>query len=296
MNYCKIILKQVPTPIFAHTYESDHYDYTLPKSPHEMEISFIEQGTVNVWKDGKRIGVIPEQSFTINYNKEEIRCNSDAPWHRHITVGISAEYEMMPISEEEVIACSRENETHRDSPEVFAILPMGVWTNLSQSSKIPNMIREIIRAYPDNSTSNRLYLNAQIMRLLSEITQESVRQSFVSKQIPPGNILCVQKAMRFISENIQRKIMVDEVAEAVNLSAGYLSNVFKTVTGQTLTEYINRTKLKIVRELVLNGQMTFTQAGEYVGITDSSYLSRLFRRYMDTTIQKLKKDHNIISE
>ncbi len=296
MNYCKIILKQVPTPIFAHTYESAHYDYILPKSPNEMEISFIEQGAVNVWKNGKLIDITPEQSFAVNFNKEEIRCSSDAPLHRHITVGISAEYEMIPISEEQVIACSREAETHRDSQEVFAILPMKRWTNLSQGSKLPNMIREIIRAYPDASAANRLYLNAQIMRLLSEITQESVRQSFVAKQIPPGNILCVQKAMRYISENIQRKIMVDEIAEAVNLSPGYLSNVFKTVTGQTLTEYINRTKLKIVRELVLNGQMTFAQAGEYVGITDSSYLSRLFRRYMDTTIQKLRKDHNIISE
>lgn len=296
MNYCKIILKQVPTPIFAHAYESAHYDYILPKASNNMEISYIEQGEVKVWKNGKHVDTTPERSFVVNYNKEEIRCNSDAPLHRHITVGISAEYEMIPITEEQVIACSREAEIHRESSEVFAILPMKRWSNLSQGSKLPNMLREIIRAYPDASASNCLYLNAQIIRLFSEMTQESVRQSFISKQIPPGNVLCVQKAMRFISENIQRKIMVDEIAEAVNLSAGYLSNVFKTVTGQTLTEYINRTKLKIVRELVLNGQMTFAQAGEYVGITDSSYLSRLFRRYMDTTIQQLKKDHNIISE
>lgn len=295
MNYCKVILKQVPTPIFAHTYESDHYDYTIPKCKNGMEISFIEKGQSNVWKDGKLAYTKPENTLFVNYNKEDIRCNSDAPLHRHITVGLSVEYEMVPISEEHIVASNRETDKDRSSQNVFAILPMPA-IMLPQNSKIPNVIREIIQAYPDSSTANQLHLTSRIMKLFSEITQECIRQSFVSKQIPPGNILCTQNAMRYISENIQRKIRVEEVAEAVNLSPGYLSNVFKTVTGQTLTEYINRTKLQVVKELVLNGQMTFAQAGDYVGITDTSYLSRLFRKYMDTTIQKLRKDHNIISD
>ena len=295
MRYCKVILNAVPTPIFAHTYESTHYDILLPRTDKELEISYIEQGTVDIYKKGQRVYTKPENMLSVIYNKEDIRCHSDATLHRHITVGLSLDYEVMPISEEHIIACSRETALPAEG-KIFAIMPLEQGFVLSPKSKIPNLIREIIRMYPNVSAENRLLLVAKIMKLLSEITQECVRQSFVSKQIPPGNILSVQRAMRYVSEHIQQRIMVDDIAKAVELSPGYLSNVFKSVTGQTLTEYINRTKLQLVKELVLNGQMTFSQAGEYVGIYDSSYLSRLFRKYLGATIRELKGGEHVISE
>lgn len=296
MQYCKVILNGVPTPMFAHTYESAHYDYMLPKSENQIEISYVEQGEVVVWKDGCISHVRPENTLCVIYNKEDIRCNSKAPLHRHITLGLSVDYEMVPISEGQVIACSKEREIDNED-KVFAILPLDQGFIMPANGKIPNMIREIIRTYANVSTANRLLLTSKIMKLLSEITQECIRQSFISKQMPPGNILSVQKAMQYVSEHIQQRIMVEDIAKAVDLSPGYLSNVFKRVTGQTLMEYINRTKLKLVKELVLNGQMTYSQAGEYVGISDTSYLSRLFRKYLGTTIRELKGEtQSFISE
>ena len=295
MQYCKVILNGVPTPMFAHTYESTHYDYALPRSENQLEISYIEQGEAKVWKNGRVAYIRPENTLAATYNKEDIRCNSDAPIHRHITVGLSLDYELVPVSEAQVIAYSKETDVTAGD-KIFAILPMEQGFVLPSNSKIPNMIREIIRTYANVSAGNRLLLTSKIMKLLSEITQECVRQSFISEQITPGNILSVQRAMQYISEHIQQRIMVEEIAKAADLSPGYLSNVFKSVTGQTLMEYINRTKINLVKELVLNGQMTYSQAGEYVGISDSSYLSRLFRKYLGTTIRELRGEQPVISD
>lgn len=289
MRYCKVILKQVPTPVFAHTYQGSLCNCLLPKCENCLEISFVEKGEITVWKQGTVAYKCPEHTLSVDYNKEDVMCDSKEPWHRHITVGMEVKYEMIPVSEEEIIACSRETNLSENGQDLCAILPMDCGMKLPDSSKIPNMIREIILSYSNNSMANRLLLTAQIMKLLSEVTQECIRQSFASEKITPGNLLCVQKAMQYISENIHKKVRVEEIADAAKLSPGYLGNVFKAVTGQTLTEYVNRTKLQVVKELVLSGKMSFAQAGEHVGITDTSYLSRLFRKYLDTTIQELKR-------
>lgn len=295
MQYCKVILNEVPVPLFAHIYESTRYDYLLPQMENTLELSFIEQGDVLVSQEGIYTQTHRENTLIAIYNKKDIQCRSDAPLHRHITVGLTLDFEMHPISEAQIIDLERNGALAADG-KICAILPLEQGLQLSPNSKIPDLIREIIRLYPNGSTGNRLLLVSKIMKLLSEVTQECVRRSFLLKQISPANILCVQRAMQYISGRIQQRIMVEEVAKAVELSPGYLSNVFKQVTGQTLIEYVNRTKLQIVKELVLNGQMTFSQAGEYVGIPDSGYLSRIFRKYLGTTIRELKNQPEVISE
>ena len=292
MQYCKVVFKQIPMPIFAHTYENTRYDYVLLREERALELGFIEQGAVKIYHGEQLIRSLPENSLNILYYKQDINLRSEAPLHRHITVGLKMEYEMTPLSEEQVIACGSETE----AGELYAILPLEKRIELPAASKIPDLIREIIQIYPNESAANRLVVISKIMRLLHEVTQECIRQSCISKKIPPGNILCAQRAMRYISGHIREKITVEEIAKAVDRSPGYLSNVFKSVTGQTLTEYINRTKLSLVKELVLGGKMTYAQAGEYVGISDSCYLSRLFRKHLGLTIRELKGEHKVISE
>ena len=292
MQYCKIVLKEIPMPVFAHTYENTQYDYVLLQEPQSLELSFIEQGAVDVYQKDQHVRSMPENSLHVIYSKEDIRLRSEAKLHRHITVGLKMDYEIIPLTEQQVIA----HGTDPDGGSIFAILPVEKILELSDAGKIPGLIREIIQLYPNEAAGNRLVLVSKIMKLLYEVTQECIRQSYLSQKIPPGNILYVQKVMRYVSEHIREKMTVDEIAKAVERSPGYLSNVFKHVTGQTLTEYINRTKLNLVKELVISGKMTYSRAGEYVGISDSCYLSRLFRKHMGMTIRELKHEQKAISE
>lgn len=290
MKYYRVILKEPPVLRFAHTYISSQYNIVFPKFENFIEISFVEQGGMNIWKDGQLVNICPEQALAINYGKEAIRCNSEASWHRHITVGLAMEYEIQSITEEQVITCSREQYLEQGSRKLFAILPAEPGMTWPKNHAIPSLLGEIARLYPDVSAESSLYLTSQVLKLLSEITKECVRQSFALKQISPANIKYAQKAMDYISENVHRRIAIEEIAEVVNISPTHLGNVFKMVTGQTLIEYINQIKMQVVKELVLGGHMSFAQAGERVGITDAAYLSRLFRKCMKTTIQQMKKE------
>lgn len=292
MQYCKVVFRQIPIPVFAHTYENAQYNYVLLREENALELGFIEKGAVEIFQNGQLVRSLPENSLNVICFHEDINLRSGASLHRHITVGLKMEYEMIPLSESQVIACS----TDAEVGVLFAILPQEKVLQLSDNGKIAGLIREIIQIYPNEAVGNRLIVVSKVMKLLYEITQECIRQSYLSQKIPAGNILCVQKVMRYVSGHIREKMTVDEIAKAVERSPGYLSNVFKHVTGQTLTEYINRTKLNLVKELVISGKMTYSQAGEYVGISDTCYLSRLFRKHFGLTIRELKSEQKIISE
>ena len=291
MRYYKVVLKGVPVLRFAHAHEASRYGIVFPKIKDFIEITFVEQGEINVWKAKQLINTCPEQALSINYGKEECRVSCEAPMHKHITVGLSIEYEMLPISEEQVIDYSREKHLEQDSQKLFAILPAESGLILAKNQAIPTLLREIAHRYPDTSIEGRLSMTAQVIKLFSEITQECVRQS-LHTLVSPANVKYAEKAMRYISENIHRKITIEEIAGEVNLSPTHIGNVFKMVTGQTIIEYINQIKMQVVKEMVLNGHLSFAEAGERVGITDTSYLSRLFRKHMKVSIQQLKREQN----
>ena len=59
-----------------------------------------------------------------------------------------------------------------------------------------------------------------------------------------------------------------------------------------MVEYINLAKLQRVTELMSSLGISAGEAAEQVGIADPSYLSRLFRKYLDIGIRDIKKGKN----
>lgn len=127
--------------------------------------------------------------------------------------------------------------------------------------------------------------------LLAEVTRLCQRQCLISEnQIQsPGIAVYARRAMQYIAAHLERRIAVKEIADALGISAGYLSNVFREYTGQTLVEYINKCKLNKVRELMTDMGLTMREAGENLGFDDESYLSRLFRRYTGMSANELRR-------
>ena len=65
MQYCKVVLKEMPSVIFAHAYKGSNYDYVLPRQKNTMEITFVEQGDISVIKNGRMAYLQPENSLVL---------------------------------------------------------------------------------------------------------------------------------------------------------------------------------------------------------------------------------------
>ena len=289
MSYQNIQLRSIPVVVHSHRFTTTCYDISFNAIPNHLEISYIEQGTVEIYNQDGLLYSLPEKSIAINFYEQPLRFVSKAPVHSHVTVGLVGSYEMLPMSSKEVLACSRTHSA-RQTEYMTAILPYQNKMILDHNSRIYRLFDKIIQTNTGALGEHSLETAALAMTLMAEISKECVRQCYVNHQLPPSDIVYTERAMDYIAAHLSQKIEVQDIARAVGISSGYLSGIFKTVTGRTMVEYINLAKLQRVTELVSSLGISAGEAAEQVGIADPSYLSRLFRKYLDTGIRDIKKE------
>ncbi len=93
----------------------------------------------------------------------------------------------------------------------------------------------------------------------------------------------VQKAIIYIESDLSANLTLSILAQAQNVSAGYLSTVFKKETGMTVTEYINSKRVKHAMHLLVTTKLQIQTIALHCGIMDVQYFSKVFKKYTGKT-------------
>jgi len=109
----------------------------------------------------------------------------------------------------------------------------------------------------------------EIVRILSEIARE--------KEKKKGMKLGV--AISYIHTHYREKITVELLAEMVHLSASRFFSAFKKATGASPIAYLNHYRLSVASELLSGSDMRISEISDAVGIEDSIYFNKLFRKH-----------------
>ena len=88
----------------------------------------------------------------------------------------------------------------------------------------------------------------------------------------------VSRAKLFITEHQDEEVSLRQVAAAVNTSAFYFCKVFKQATGLTFTDYLARTRIEKVKNLLLNPHKRISEVAYETGFQSLSQFNRVFRR------------------
>ncbi len=88
----------------------------------------------------------------------------------------------------------------------------------------------------------------------------------------------VQTVVRLIQERLHLPLKVSELASEVGFTENYLSILFKKETGETLTDYMTRIRMKKARELLKNPENKIYEVSEKVGYSDPNHFSRSFKQ------------------
>jgi two-component system response regulator YesN len=88
----------------------------------------------------------------------------------------------------------------------------------------------------------------------------------------------VKKARQYILDNVEKRIMLQEVAEYVCISPGYLSTLFRREYKQNLVDFINQTKIDLACELLRENKYRINEISYKLGFENAFYFTRVFRR------------------
>ncbi|WP_099159680.1 response regulator [Virgibacillus ndiopensis] len=145
----------------------------------------------------------------------------------------------------------------------------------------------------DQNTMDDLYLHikqvmierdiAIVESTLSELTTTKDWEKFIT-------ICCLQiqdyyqskqyieKAKKYVRENFQQAITLEETAAHVNLSPNYFSNMFKQEFGTTFIDYVTKVRLQRAKELIEGNNYSLKEISYMIGYKDPNYFSRVFKK------------------
>jgi len=267
--------------LLAHTHTAYNYAYSL--SSREigrrendyiyggvLEIGFVEknplafrdeQGEMHIAKEGDVFIIPPMSKFEVFALEPKT--------HRHITT-------------EAIIDCRIDSANN--SPLMLE-LPLIIKAG-QRSERICAAIRRAANKSSPTGTNDYFRQCADFMRILEEL--EAFDPDRTHDPIPSQVRYC-REAEKYIINHIDKKIRVEDIAETIGISKNYLTNIFSSTHGMPLVEYINRQKLSHMIELMLRFNYSVREAGEYVGLDNVNYISRMFRKYYGVTISEYRR-------
>ena len=133
--------------------------------------------------------------------------------------------------------------------------------NLSDS-----YIRHIDLLNDENEIMN--YLVTKCFEITEAIKSIRIRNRYPSS---------VRKCVSYIDKNLHSKITLECLAVECGLSKDYLSQLFKKITGFTVTEYIKKRRLTSAKMLLDRGT-TLSDAAYGLGFCSESYFISCFKK------------------
>lgn len=116
----------------------------------------------------------------------------------------------------------------------------------------------------------------QANRLMYELTERIC--SLVAKQRLSSYSPLIRKAMHHVNQHLQEELSVVGIARDIGVSPNYLSARFSKECGQKLSTYITDVRMQRAANLLRNSNMSILDICMSVGISDSSYFSRQFKK------------------
>lgn len=123
--------------------------------------------------------------------------------------------------------------------------------------------------------------------LMNEMIRSYCR--LVSKHSIRKYSLPVQRAITYIDSDLTMDLSLSSLAAMQNVSAGYLSALFKQETGQTITEHVNQKRIKYAMRLLKTTKLQVQTIAQYCGIIDVHYFSKLFKKYVGKTPKEYRE-------
>jgi AraC-like DNA-binding protein/ligand-binding sensor protein len=139
-------------------------------------------------------------------------------------------------------------------------------------------LKRLEEAYYQTRVLDRKQYEA-MLRLLTVFAQHlSTLSNQLMVSAEPVESPLVSRAKLFIAQHQDEEVSLRQVASAVNTSAFYFCKMFKQATGLTFTDYLARTRIEKVKNLLLNPHKRISEVAYETGFQSLSQFNRVFRR------------------
>lgn len=125
-----------------------------------------------------------------------------------------------------------------------------------------------------------LWLSRLSFQLLAQLEQLTASKSELA-----------EKARNYVLENVEKRIMLQDAADFVNLSPSYLSALFKKEYRQNFVDFINETKMERACLLIRKGSYRIYEISYMLGFDNAYYFTKVFKKHTGLTPTEYQRKH-----
>ena len=100
----------------------------------------------------------------------------------------------------------------------------------------------------------------------------------------------VAEIVNYVSENLDKRLTVQEISQETHISKTALYNTFHRNFGTTVNEYVNMRRIEKSIEFLLNTDLSIEEISQKVGFCGVSYYIRLFKREKGISPLRYRKE------
>jgi AraC-like DNA-binding protein/mannose-6-phosphate isomerase-like protein (cupin superfamily) len=158
--------------------------------------------------------------------------------------------------------------------------------------EVESILMESLGEYAKKRSGFELLIKSQILKLLVVVGREFTKQLEDLKEysIYDRHRDAIYASIDYINNHYRENISIEEAAHIANLSVSYFMFVFKGITSQTFTEYVNRFRISMAMELLKNTNKRVIDICMEAGFNSVDHFCRLFKQFTGISPLKYRKE------
>lgn len=153
-----------------------------------------------------------------------------------------------------------------------------------------NQVSKIMLQLPYQGRMKRLMLFYEIMHIIG--TSESyiplATEAYIRSKFETSNTR-VNSIHEFLMNNYREEVNLHEIADLVHLAPASVCRFFKSATGQTIFNYLNKIKVDYACNLLMNTDLNIVDISYDCGFNNLSHFNKQFRQITGKTPSQYRK-------
>ena len=156
---------------------------------------------------------------------------------------------------------------------------------------IGTLMKNVVEEYENRQTYHEENLQHLVTLILNVLARNVLIEGTESIGTGEEAEPLINRMLLHIRQHISfpDKLKIGYLALHFNLSANYVGEYFRKLTGESLQQYIIQCRIRLVQQRLAYSSLTVSQIADELGFTDESHLGRQFRKYKGVSPLEYRK-------
>lgn len=161
-----------------------------------------------------------------------------------------------------------------DLKEDLKVFPHGI--SIPEISSVFNQIRN----FKGNKYSTKLFFKSKIDELAAIIIQKADIFRDLNASVSVADRNAIMEITEYLNQNLSKNFSLTELSADAYMSISKFKYVFKTVVGQSVSEYMTQKRMEHACEMLSYTNLYIAEIAHLIGYKNAGSFSSQFKKYM----------------